>query len=224
MIGIYKITSPSGRIYIGQSRNIDKRFSKYKNINNSKEQIKLYKSFNKYGIKNHIFETVEECLFEELNIRERYYQDFYDVLNSGLNCILTKTNILPTIYSQETKDKLSKASKGRKLPKETKLKISESKIGKKLSEEHKLKLSNYHKNKKLSPSHCLKIKQRLKEKHPCSRKIINFRTGEIFETIKIASFSINMKSNTLVCKLNGRNKNDTDMMYFEEYKKLIRNG
>ena len=49
MIGIYKIISPSGKIYIGQSRNIDKRFQQYKRLNCAK-QPRLYNSFIKYGI------------------------------------------------------------------------------------------------------------------------------------------------------------------------------
>lgn len=45
IIGIYKITSPSGKIYIGQSINIEKRWEKYqKYIENIKNQIKLYNS------------------------------------------------------------------------------------------------------------------------------------------------------------------------------------
>ncbi len=32
MIGIYKITSPTGRIYIGQSTNMEKRFVSYKKM------------------------------------------------------------------------------------------------------------------------------------------------------------------------------------------------
>lgn len=43
MIGIYKITSPSGKVYIGQSVNIERRFLDYKkSLKNT--QIKLYNS------------------------------------------------------------------------------------------------------------------------------------------------------------------------------------
>ena len=38
LIGIYKITSPSNKIYIGQSLDIDRRFKTYKNINKVKRQ------------------------------------------------------------------------------------------------------------------------------------------------------------------------------------------
>jgi hypothetical protein len=49
MIGIYKITSPSKKVYIGQSVNIEKRKYFYE-IGNCKKQIKLYNSIKKYGL------------------------------------------------------------------------------------------------------------------------------------------------------------------------------
>lgn len=89
MIGIYKITNPKGKIYIGQSISIERRFKAYFNLN-CKKQIILYNSFLKYGVKNHIFETICECDISELNDKERYYQDlFLATSSSGLNCVLT---------------------------------------------------------------------------------------------------------------------------------------
>ena len=57
MIGIYKITSPLGYIYIGQSINIDYRFNVYKKLK-CKSQLRIYNSFVKYGVDNHIFEII----------------------------------------------------------------------------------------------------------------------------------------------------------------------
>ncbi len=140
MIGIYKITSPSGRIYIGQSNNIKKRFNKYTYLKCAK-QPRLYNSLLKYGVENHIFEILEECEFEELNIKERYYQDFYDVLNDdkGLNCRLTETDILPSIISEATREKMRNNGLGK-----------QRNLGNKHSEESRIKMSNSHKGKKLS--------------------------------------------------------------------------
>lgn len=107
MVGIYKITSPNGRIYIGQSNNIERRFKEYENLNNCKKQLKLFRSFLKYGVINHIFEFIEECLIEELNIKERYYQELFDCVENGLNCFYTKTNEKPRINSKEYKQKIS---------------------------------------------------------------------------------------------------------------------
>ena len=84
--GIYKITSPSGKIYIGQSVDIEKRFKQYKNLINCKRQSKLYSSFLKHTSHNHLFEIIEECEFNNLNIKERFWQEYYNVLGEkGLN-------------------------------------------------------------------------------------------------------------------------------------------
>jgi group I intron endonuclease len=113
MIGIYKITSPSGKIYIGQSIKIESRFKQYKKLS-CKEQTRLYNSFLKYDAKNHIFEVIEECTIDLLNERERYWQEYYNVIGlKGLNCILIKTDSKRKLLSQETKEKLSKSLKGK---------------------------------------------------------------------------------------------------------------
>lgn len=147
MIGIYKITSPTNRIYIGQSVNIEKRFRRYKIIaSNVKGQTRLFRSLTKYGSENHFFEVIEECEIDKLNERERYYQDLYNCIgDNGLNCKLTKVNDrsgkvskftlsrisksqlgnnnwLGKKHTQETKDKISKANKGRRYSKEINLK------------------------------------------------------------------------------------------------------
>ena len=72
MIGIYKITSPTGKVYIGQSININKRFYQYKKLH-CKGQVILYNSFMKHGVENHIFEVIKECEVLELNNEERDY-------------------------------------------------------------------------------------------------------------------------------------------------------
>ena len=41
MIGIYKITSPSGKVYIGQSINIEERWYKYNKFETGKKAITL---------------------------------------------------------------------------------------------------------------------------------------------------------------------------------------
>jgi predicted GIY-YIG superfamily endonuclease len=60
MVGIYKITSPTGRIYIGQSTNIERRKVEYSGKNKCKKQAALYFSLVKYSFSEHIFEVVEE--------------------------------------------------------------------------------------------------------------------------------------------------------------------
>jgi len=196
-MGIYKITSPSGKIYIGQSINIKKRFLKYKSLQNTKEQPALVRSFIKYGVINHVFETIEICLVEELNIRERYWQDFYGVLNHGLNCVLTSTDTLPHIVSEETKMKISLGNKGKKLSQEVKDKISKNhaklNLGKSLSRETKLKLSILNKGKKLSEETKLKMSNLECRK----QKIINIDSNIVYDSIKQVSEIFNIKLSRL---------------------------
>lgn len=120
-IGIYKITSPSGKVYIGQSLNMQLRLSQYKR-NDCKSQPKLLNSLNKYGSENHVFEVVEHCVIDLLNERERYWQDFYDCTKKGLNCRLTKTNDKSGTISEETKIKLRNLYIGKKRSEESVIK------------------------------------------------------------------------------------------------------
>lgn len=77
LVGIYKITSPSGKIYIGQSWNIKKRLSGYKILSASKKQRLLNRSFVKYGYENHNFEIIKvfenKCTQKELDRHEIFY-------------------------------------------------------------------------------------------------------------------------------------------------------
>lgn len=107
MIGIYKITNPNGKIYIGQSTNIDNRKYYYASVKCDK-QHKLYHSLQKYGWEEHTFEIIEECSLEQLNEREIYWGMEYDVLSeNGLNLRLGNAN---GKCSQETKDKIGKTN------------------------------------------------------------------------------------------------------------------
>lgn len=85
MVGIYKITNPKGKVYIGKSKNIEKRFKFYKNIENCKQQRKLYYSLLKYGYNNHKFEIIEECPTEHLNEKEIYWIKRMNCIYVGLN-------------------------------------------------------------------------------------------------------------------------------------------
>lgn len=90
--GIYKITSPSKRIYIGQSNQIDYRWSQYKYYNYEKDgNLLLYRSLKKHGIENHSFEILEECESIQLDEKEIFWIDYYKCnfkrypVNKGLN-------------------------------------------------------------------------------------------------------------------------------------------
>ena len=109
--GIYKITSPSGKIYIGQSVDIDARWKQYRRID-CKKQSRLYNSFKKYGIEKHKFEIIHICEPNELNELEKYYMNLYNTFNTeyGLNLAMCGVNgvMFNRHHSEETKKKLRK--------------------------------------------------------------------------------------------------------------------
>jgi len=115
MIGIYKITNPKGKIYIGQSVNINKRWNRYRNLIQSDciGQPLLYRSFIKYGIDNHCFEIIELCNIEKLNEFESKYITLYNSFNTkhGLNLTSGGTNY---IFSDISRKKMSIAQKNKK--------------------------------------------------------------------------------------------------------------
>jgi group I intron endonuclease len=136
IIGIYKITSPTGRVYIGKSKDINRRWKTYKNYN-CKKQPKLYASLKKYGWEAHVFEIIEECDFDDLNYKERFWQDNFEVLNEGLNCVLTETEELDFVMTEETRKKMRDSMLGDKNPMFNKTGELNSFFGKTHSEEQK---------------------------------------------------------------------------------------
>lgn len=95
MVGIYKITNLiNGKIYIGQSINIQQRWKAHRTRPFYKEgeqyQIPLYRAIRKYGLQNFSFEVIEECFENQLNEKEQYYIEYYDTTNQDKGYNLTK--------------------------------------------------------------------------------------------------------------------------------------
>jgi group I intron endonuclease len=126
MIGIYRITSPTNKVYIGKSINVENRINEYKYISRRKLQHKLNNSINKHGLENHIFEIIEECTLENINEREIYWIDHYNCVENGLNL---KYGGEGGKHSFETKNKTSKSMTGKTHSDRTKKKMSEAKKG-----------------------------------------------------------------------------------------------
>lgn len=124
MIGIYKFTNKlTGEAYIGQSRNIQKRYNRHKcahDITNTDKKIErsyFHLALYIYGFNNFTFEILEECTVDQLNDRESYYiQKFntlyphgYNMTNGGYRSHFCKLNstILNDIYCDLEKNHLT---------------------------------------------------------------------------------------------------------------------
>ena len=211
MIGIYKITSPTGKVYIGQSTNIERRFKEYKSLR-CKGQIVLHRSFLKHGFDKHTFEVLEYCDILELNDKERYYQDLYSVLKNGLNCKLTTTSDRAGYISEETRLNMSIAMKKRKLTPEqllagTKRLIASNKkragIPLKESTKIKLRLANI-------GTTCVK---RQGFNHPNSKIVLCLNTGIFYGSAKHASIAYGIGYSYLKNRLSNKKENKTNLIY-----------
>lgn len=188
--GIYKITSPTGKTYIGLSKDIESRLVAYRNMR-CKLQHLLYNSFLSHGVFNHIFEIIHICQEEELETIESHYGKIFNVTDkeSGLN--IRDCGGKRGKLSEETKKKMSESRSGEKNPlfgkKHTPeiiklfsdLKKGEKnpRYGAKLSEEEKKNLSesrlgdkNHFYGKKHSEETIKKIKEYRHPEHILKKK------------------------------------------------------
>lgn len=123
--GIYKITNNvNQKSYIGLSVDIEDRWCEHRReLNQQRHKNKhLQRAWNKYGESNFTFEIIEECEKDELCSRERFYIKHFDTYLNGYNMTLGGDGTLGKFHSQETRQKISNASKGRKCPNTEQLK------------------------------------------------------------------------------------------------------
>lgn len=85
---IYKITSPSGKVYIGQTiQTLASRTGAYRRLE-CKKQVKIYQAILKYGWDNMVCEWLESCSSkDELDRREIFFIKEYDSIKNGYNCL-----------------------------------------------------------------------------------------------------------------------------------------
>lgn len=141
---IYLITSPTGKKYIGQTKNLEKRQYNYSKIYCIKTQKILYNSIIKYGWENHKFEILIECDIDELDKLEEYYIKEYNTFiennSMGMNCTIGGKGTHGKKMPQHVKDKIY--SKLKYFSPEARKKMGDAWRGKKRSKENIQKLKN----------------------------------------------------------------------------------
>lgn len=155
--GIYLITNKkTGQKYIGQSINIENRWRQHCNGRNEKNSY-IDDSIAKYGKTNFELTILEEVPQEKLSEREQYWIAKYDTfenrkhynLTPGGESLFGEDNpFYGKTHSMESRKKMSKFHKGKKLSEEHKQKISKvtkgennPRYGKPVSEETREKIS-----------------------------------------------------------------------------------
>ncbi len=132
--GIYKITSPTNKIYIGQSVNILSRTKKYSILDCQSQSI-LYRSIKKYGWRNHKLEIIKRCSKEELDAYEKYYIGLYKSFDSEFGMNL-QSGGKKSKFSEQTKKKMCLSNKGRIHTANARKNMSLSRVGMKFSSSH----------------------------------------------------------------------------------------
>ena len=109
---IYKIQNKiNKKIYIGQTvGTLQHRISQHKS--NSKKKSVINMAIRKYGWDNFVAEVIDSAKsIEELNQKEIYWIEYYKSISpNGYNLELGGKNAL---HEEETRNKISKANKGR---------------------------------------------------------------------------------------------------------------
>lgn len=112
--GIYKITNViNNKVYIGQSRNYEKRRSDHLNKLSSKKHRNkhLQYSWNKYGRENFTIDLIEVCEIDVLTERENHWMNYYESFSDlkGYNKLMPSENNLSYAHSDSSKEIISKS-------------------------------------------------------------------------------------------------------------------
>lgn len=109
--GIYMVVNLiNDKKYIGQSKNIKKRFQShhlvdYKNENNCNYNTKFYQAIRKYGIDNFEVIILKLCEEKELDDLEIKYIKEFDTFKNGYNSTKGGQFWSSNIHSEETEEK-----------------------------------------------------------------------------------------------------------------------
>lgn len=133
---IYKITSPSNRVYIGLTSNEPLRQKNYKKLECKQQRI-IYYSLKKYGWDAHNYEVIDTFsgTWDYAYNKEMYWvRSHMSNVNKypeqqGMNLNDGGAGNLGYTMSTATKEKISKINLGRKWSEESKIRFSEQKKG-----------------------------------------------------------------------------------------------
>lgn len=159
---IYKFKSPSNKSYIGQTKDLEKRFRRHQRLDN-KNCRAFYSALSKYGFDEFefsvlaVFDTrdqLDEAEVFAIASENTICPNGYNLTTGGGGAIPsdeTRAKIsashIGKIVSSETKAKLSKANIGKRYTEKTRNKMSTTRVGMKHSSETRAKIGKAHAGK-----------------------------------------------------------------------------
>ena len=154
-MGIYAITATNGKVYVGGTTNMKKRWSRHKGMT-YKGNNHLNNSFREFGVDKHSFKILEECERNILEEREIFWKTQYlSEVGGDMTQVLfhyVNDGKILTEHSKATKKRISESMQIAKANStysatddvERNSKISKAMLGVKRSDEVKRKLSRPH--------------------------------------------------------------------------------
>lgn len=171
--GIYTITSPSGRQYVGSARNFTKRwYAHRKALSEGRHHcIQLQRACDKYGLQALKFEKILICDRADLIACEQEQIDARNFRSLYNSAPIAGSNTGHK-FSAETKARMSAAKKGKRASEETKARMSayskartpehlaalaKSQTGKRASEATRAKQAAAKRGRSQTPEHVAKV-------------------------------------------------------------------
>lgn len=208
--GIYVIRNlVNGKVYIGQSVNVDDRLAHHKSElrHNRHTNTYMQRAWNKHGEDNFTFEVLLPCEEKYLDVFEKYFIFSYDAMNRKHGYNRESGGSLLKHISKESRAKMSASKTGvyngdknpmygvhLKLSEERKRHLSESMSGSgnpmygvhlSLTEERKQQMSENMKGEKnpfYGCKHTEETKQRMREKQHLAKPVICVETGVVYRS------------------------------------------
>jgi len=191
---IYKATSPSGKVYIGQTSNrlIQRKCQHFSDANNKNRRSydsAFPRALRKYGKSKIVWEILYENIpWEQLNDLEVVTIAEYDSFYNGYNSTLGGKGNVGYKHTDETKAKIGKSSmergKGYKHTAYAKARIGEASKGRKHTDEAKAKMSEAGKERKASNETRAKISKANSGENCYNAKLTWKKVAEIRELYK----------------------------------------
>lgn len=160
---LYRLTFPNGKCYIGITRNTaDHRFATHVCFARAGKRLcAVHHAILKYGAESVAVETLSSASWQELvAMEQRAIVEYATKFPAGYNLTDGGEGTIGVVRSDETRAKISKAKKGRKLTPEQIEKLRAANTGRVKTAEERAKLSAAHKGKPKSPEHVAKMKMR----------------------------------------------------------------
>lgn len=161
--GIYLLTNKiNGKVYVGQSTDIEGRFKKYWGYGPDKNQTKLRRAFEKYGADAFTREILEVCELDVdvLNKAEVRWGLQLRAIRDGYNCQLGGRGNL--IMGDDTRQKISEARRADSANTDRLVAMNKSRIGQMCSEEHRRKISDASKKRWSDPEYRQRVADSVK--------------------------------------------------------------